>query len=427
MLKKYTEKQMQYLFPSIKTYYKEPLLAVEGQGVRLKDKTGKDYLDCFGGILTVSVGHSRAEVVKAICDQAHKIVHTSTCYLNEPMLEVAETLAKITPGNLQKSFFSNSGTEAIETAITTAKYYTGCDEVISLRHGYHGRSSLATSLTGHAPWRTISSTIPGIIFAHNAYCFRCPFKMTYPGCGVQCAHDYEELIKTSTCGKVAALIAEPIQGVGGFITPPPEYFKVAVEIVRKHGGVFICDEVQTGFGRTGDHMFGIEHWDIEPDLMVFAKGFANGSPIGATIATAEIANSFTASSISTFGGNPITMVAALATLQVITDENLPAHTAKMGRIMFEGLNELMNRYDFIGDVRGKGLMIGIELVGENNIPTPDLADSFMEIAREEGLLVGKGGLYGNVLRVTPPMTITETEIGEALEKIANTCTRIAGY
>ena len=221
--------------------------------------------------------------------------------------------------------------------------------------------------------------------------------MTYPGCGVQCARDYEELIKTSTCGRVAALVAEPIQGVGGFITPPLEYFKIAVDIVHKYGGIFICDEVQTGFGRTGDHMFGIQHWGLEPEVMTFAKGLANGSPIGATIAVPEVADSFMTSSISTFGGNPVSMSAALATLGVIRTESLPEYVSKMGELMFKDLRRLQTKYKFIGDVRGKGLMIGVELVGEKNVPEPDLTTAFMEIGRDEGLLVGRGGLYGNVL------------------------------
>lgn len=425
MASEHAVRQQKYLYPSARTYYAEPLVLVEGKGLRVKDVSGKEYLDCFGGILTTSVGHARPEVVEAVCEQVKRIAHTSTCYLNLPALELAEELATITPGSLQKSFFTNSGTEAIETAIASARFYTKAHWIVSLRHGYHGRSVLATSVTGHAPWKLPASE-PGITHAHNGYCYRCPFHQTYPGCGVICAHDIEELIRTTTDGRVAALIAEPIQGVGGFITPPPEYFKIATEIVKRFGGVFICDEVQTGFGRTGDYMFGIQHWGVEPDLMVFAKGLANGAPIGVTIARPEIADAWSASTISTFGGNPVTMAAAVATLKVMKKENIPAHVAEMGKRMFAGLGELQQRYPFLGDVRGKGLMIGIELVRKKKAPAPDLASALLDAARDEGLLIGKGGLYGNVIRLTPPMTITEAEVAEALEKLGKACKRVAG-
>jgi 4-aminobutyrate aminotransferase-like enzyme len=424
MASEFAAKQQKYLYPAMKTYYADPLVLVEGNGLRVKDVAGKEYLDCFGGILTTSVGHANPEVVEAMCDQIRHIVHTSTCYLNLPMLQLAEELASITPGNLQKCFFTNSGTEAIETAIATARFYTKSHWIVSLRHGYHGRSVLATSLTGHAAWR-LGTSEPGITHAHSGYCYRCPFHLTYPGCGVACARDIEELIKTTTDGHVAAMIAEPIQGVGGFITPPPEYFKIAVEIVRRYGGVFICDEVQTGFGRTGDYMFGIQHWGVEPDLMVFAKGLANGAPIGATIAAPEIADSFTASTISTFGGNPLSMTAAMATLKVMKEQDLPKHVAVQGKRVFDGLKKLQERYPFMGDVRGKGLMIGIEVVRDDKVPAPDLTTTFMDVARQEGVLVGKGGLYGNVLRVTPPLTITEAEVDEAIEKIGRACRSVA--
>lgn len=417
------ELKEKYLYPNVRTYYREPLVLSEGNGCRVRDREGRSFLDLFGGILTVSVGHAHPRVVGAVTEQVRKISHTSTCYLNEPMLRLAERLAQITPGRLQKSFFTNSGTEAIETAIATARAYTGRLEVIALRHSYHGRSILAATLTGNAAWRT-SNPAGGIVHAHSPYCYRCSFGLSYPGCGVACAHDIEELIRTETTGQVAALIAEPIQGVGGFVTPPPEYFRVAVDIVRRHGGIFICDEVQTGFGRTGDYLFGIQHWGVEPDVMVFAKGLANGAPIGATIAVPEVADAVTANSISTFGGNPVSMAAGVATLEVIIEEKIPEHVGRVGRVMMEGLRRLQDRHSFIGDVRGKGLMIGVELVGENKVPAPDLTTHFMELAREEGVLVGRGGLYGNVLRIAPPMTISEEEAGEALEKLGRVCARI---
>ncbi len=420
---KAAELKGKYIFPSVKTYYKEPLLLVEGHGCRVVDGHGTTYLDLFGGILTTSVGHSHPKVVQAITEQVRRLMHTSTCYLSEPMLEVAAKLAEITPGNLQKTFFTNSGSEAIETAIMAARAYTGRFEVVGLRHGYHGRTSLAQTLTAHASWRSMTG-VPGILHSHNGYCYRCPFHQTYPGCDVACAANLEEAIRTTTTGEIAAFIAEPVQGVGGFITPPPEFFKIAYEIARKHGAVCIDDEVQSGFGRTGGKMFGIEHWGVEPDMMVFAKGLANGAAIGGTIAKPEIADSIRFSTISTFGGNPVSMAAARATLEVITGENLPAHVAKMGELFFAGLGRLQDLHPCVGERRGKGLMIGLEIVeagktgaGKTPAPAPELAVKLMEAAKDEGILVGRGGLYGNVLRVTPPMTISADEVAEALERL----------
>jgi 4-aminobutyrate aminotransferase-like enzyme len=414
-----TEIKNRYLFPSMKTYYDEPLVLTEGKGCRVRDSDGKWHLDLFGGILTVSIGHAHPKVVEAVTSQVKRLSHTSTCYLNQPLLDVAEKLATMAPGRLQKSFFTNSGTEAVETAIMAARAYTGRQEVIALRHSYHGRTALAMTLTGNAAWR--ATTVPGVVHTHNAYCYRCPFNQTYPGCGLACAHNLEEVIKTTTTGQVAAFIGEPIQGVGGFITPPPEFFAIIAGIVRRYGGVYISDEVQTGFGRTGQKMFGIEHWNVEPDMMVFAKGLANGTPVGATLATPEVADSIGTSTISTFGGNPVTMAAAKATLDFIDAENLPEHVAEMGRMFFDRLGQLQEGYRFLGDVRGKGLMIGLELVGDQKTPSPELAARFMRLALNENLLVGRGGLYHNVIRLTPPMTIAPDEVAEGLDKIARVC------
>ncbi|MHB8945362.1 MAG: aspartate aminotransferase family protein, partial [Bacillota bacterium] len=323
-------------------------------------------------------------------------------------------LAKLTPGSLQKSFFTNSGTEANETAVLLAKIFTDRQEVVALRHGYSGRSMLAMSLTGHASWRTGGTHILGIKHAHTPYCYRCAFGHTYPDCDLDCARDLEELIRTETSGSIAAFLAEPIQGVGGFITAPKEYFQVAVPIIRKYGGVFICDEVQTGWGRTGGKMFGIEHYGVEPDIMTFAKGLANGSPIGATIARAEIADAWKGPTISTFGGNPVSMAAALATLDVIEKENLPHNAEVVGNRLKQGLLGLQEKYRCIGDVRGMGLMLGMEIVHEHKEPAADTVAQIFEKTKELGLLIGKGGLYGNVLRITPPLNITAADADEAV-------------
>ena len=311
------EKHAEYLLPAVANYYNESVVLESGEGMTLRDVDGREYLDFFGGILTVSVGHCNPRVTEPLKLQIDRLGHVSSLYPTLPTVELAERLAGMTPGRLQKSLFTASGTEADETAVVLAQIFTGSQEIIALRHGYSGRSLLAQSLTAHAPWRAVPTQIAAIKHAVSPYCYRCPFGLTYPDCEVRCATDIRELIQTTTTGEVAAFLAEPIQGVGGFITPPPEYFQIAVEIVREHGGVFICDEVQTGFGRTGSHMFGIEHWGVEPEIMTMAKGVANGMPLGVTIATPEIADAFKAMTISTYGGNPPSCAAALATLDLL--------------------------------------------------------------------------------------------------------------
>jgi 4-aminobutyrate aminotransferase len=409
------QKHQEYLFPCVSNYYETPLPIQKGEGVYVYDWEGNRYLDFFGGILTVSIGHCQPEIVGEVEDQIHTLQHTSTLYPTFPMVMLAEKLAQITPGKLKKCFFTNSGTEAIEMAILSAQLHTGAREVVALRHGYHGRSFLAMNLTGHALWRAGANYFPGVTHALSPYCFRCEFGATYPNCEIECAKDIEELIKTTTSGKIAAFIAEPIQGVGGFITPPKEYFQIAVGIIRKYGGLFISDEVQTGFGRTGGKMFGIEHWGVEPDLMTFAKGLANGAPIGATIATPEVADSFKSLSISTFGGNPVSTRGGLATLTYIEEHDLVNHVEKVGTYLKMRLLELKDKYPLIGDVRGKGLMIGLELVKEKKEPATNEILQLFENTKKRGLLIGKGGLYGNVVRITPPMTVEQGRIDEAIK------------
>ena len=412
-------KHEEFLFPCVANYYQEPVVITRAEGTRVHAMDGREYLDFFGGILTVSLGHCQPEVVEAITKQVAVLGHTSTLYPTENMLGVAEHLARITPGNLKKSFFTNSGTEADETAVMLAKIHTGSQEIICLRHGYSGRSLLNTNMTAHSNYRLLPSQIPGIKHAMSPYCYRCPMGLEYPSCEVRCATDIENLIQTTTNGKPAAFLAEPIQGVGGFITPPKEYFQISVGIIRKYGGLFICDEVQTGFGRTGGKWFGIEHWGVEPEIMTFAKGIANGSPVGATIATAEVANSFKGGSISTFGGNPVSMAATQATLDVMERENIPARAERLGKRLAEHLAGLKERYAFVGDVRGMGLMQAMELVQDRKTkePAPARTKAIMEAAKAEGLLIGSGGLYGNTLRIAPPMLITDDEMGEALARL----------
>jgi len=419
-------KHRKYLVPCVTHYYQEPIILDRGKGKYLYDIDGKEYLDFFGGIVTISLGHCDEEITSKTYEQMKRLQHASTLYPNIPIITLAEKLAQITPGRLQKSFFTNSGTEAIETAILLAQLHTKSHEIIALRHCYSGSSLLAMNITAHQKWRLTESLIPGIKHAHNAYCFRCAFGKEYPHCDLECAKDVRELIETTTSGHPSAFIAEPIQGVGGFIKPPKEYFKEVVSIVKSYGGIFICDEVQTGWGRTGGKMFGIEHWGVEPDIMVMAKGAANGAPVGITIATAEVADALKGSHLSTFGGNPVTATAVLATIEAIEKRGLVQNAEKMGIYLRGRLEGLKEKYRTIGEVRGMGLIQGIEVVKEKKEPAPDFVTEVFELTKKEGLLIGRGGLYGNVIRITPPLTIEKGDVDrgihildKAFEKISS--------
>ena len=406
-----------HTWPAAATYYETPLVLERGQGMHVWDDQGNRYLDCFGGVLTVSVGHANADVNRAIHEQIDKISHTSALYVNKPAAELAERVAEVTPGKLHSSFFTNSGSEADETAILLARLHTGRQDLIALRHGYHGRTMLAMSAAGHSTWRLGGTAVAGIHHAIAPYCYRCPFGQSYPDCGVKCAQDVEDVIQTTTSGgKIAGFIAEPILGVGGFIVPPREYFGIVKEIVERYGGLFIADEVQTGWGRTGDKWCGIEHWDVEPDVMTFAKGMANGSPIGCTTTTQEIAKSFPGLTFATFGGNPVTAAAAVATIDYMDRHDLPHNAAVVGAYLRERLEGLKEKYQVIGDVRGMGLMQAVELVEDRKtkVPAPKAVLRVFEETRKRGVLIGKGGLWGNVIRIGPPLIATKSDIDELI-------------
>ena len=362
-----------------------------------------------------------------LADRERYLFPCVTPYYAEPLVALARALAAVAPPGLSKSFFTNSGTEANETATLLAQVYTGQTEVVALRHSYSGRSLLAMSLTGQAPWRLVSGPVAGVRHLAAPYCYRCPFRHRYPDCDLACAHDLEEVISTTTNGRPAAFIAEPVLGVGGFIVPPPGYFEVVAEIIHRHGGLLIADEVQTGFGRTGT-MFGIEHWEVTPDVMTFAKGLGDGTPIGATLARPEVAEAMRGLSISTFGGNPVSCTAALATLEVIQEEHLVENAATVGAYLRQRLDELADRHPAVGDVRGLGLMQGLELVHhrESKEPAADYARAVLEETRRRGLLVGKGGMWGNVLRIAPPMSTTTADVDEAVAALAAALATLPG-
>jgi 4-aminobutyrate aminotransferase len=415
--KEIIEKYRKLLY-GLSTYYKEPLPFVRGEGKWLWDAEGKKYLDFFGGIVTVSLGHCEPRVVAAISKQVRTLQHVSTLFPTVPIVELAETLADLFPGpKPAKVFFTNSGTEAIETAILTARVHTQRTEVIGLRHGYHGRSMLSMSLTAHAGWRLGGVHDPSIRHAVAPYCYRCPLKLSYPECGVACAEDVADVIRTTTSGRPAAFIAEPILGVGGFITPPKEYPGIVAEIVRKHEALYIADEVQTGWGRTGGKWFGIEQYGVKPDIIVAAKSLANGHPIGATVARADVADSFKGLTIATFGGNPVTMVAAKAVVDAIAGDRLLDNATAVGGHLRSRLEKLQEKHALVGEVRGMGLMQGVELVKDRKSkePAPQATAAVMEAAKDRGLIIGKGGLYGNVLRISPALNVSAADADQAAD------------
>jgi alanine-glyoxylate transaminase/(R)-3-amino-2-methylpropionate-pyruvate transaminase len=412
--------QREFLLPSMLHLYEEPLVLEEGLGVRVKDPEGREYLDLFSGILTVSVGHCNPRVVDATVAQMRKLGHVSTLYAHEMQVEAARKIADIAPGELRRTFFSNSGTEAIETALMMACLATGRSEIIGLRVGYHGRSFMATSVTAHSGWRPLATPVAGIKHAKSPNPYRCPYRQP---CDETCVDkfvaDLEEVIATTTNGRPAAFIAETIMGVAGYVVPPAGYFQKAAEVIRHYGGLLIIDEVQAGFGRTGKHWFGIEHWGVEPDIMVMAKGIANGAPVGATITTDAIAHAWKGKTLSTFGGNPVSMAQLCATQDELRDHDAPGNAQRRGEQLRAALVDMQSRHPWMGDVRGMGLMQAIEVVKDPVSKEPDVerTKKLLEATRAEGVLVGQGGLHGTVIRIGPSLLITEEEMAEGIEKL----------
>jgi 4-aminobutyrate aminotransferase len=397
----------------------EPVVVAEAKGAIIKDVTGKEYIDCFAGISVVNAGHCHPEIINAAIDQAKRLVHVcGYVYYIPATVKLAEKLAEITTPKLQKSFFSNSGAEAVECAIKLARKFTKKYELIALMCSFHGRTLGTLSVTGQASRRKydMGPYLPGVAFAPPPYCYRCPFEKDYPDCDLLCARSIRSTIDYCTSKGVAAFIAEPVMGEGGIIPPPLEYFKFVKEILDENGVLFIADEVQTGFGRTGK-LFGIQHYDVEPDIMTLAKGIADGFPLGACIAREDIGNAFELGDhLSTFGGNPVSAAAALANIEVMLREKLSEQSAEKGAYIMKRLSEMKDEYPIIGDVRGKGLMIGVELVKDQAKKTPaaDETRRIRDLCREKGLLIGSGGVKGCVVRIQPPLIITKEQIDDAL-------------
>jgi alanine-glyoxylate transaminase / (R)-3-amino-2-methylpropionate-pyruvate transaminase len=409
-----------YTNPAVFTLYGEPLMIVEGFMQYLYDELGRRYLDLFGGIVTVSVGHCHPKVTSRLEEQIRTLQHATTIYLHPNIALFAKKLASKMPEGLDVTYFVNSGSDANDLAITMARLFTGADDVIALRNAYHGGSPTAQALTSHSTWKYPTQAGPRVHHAANPDPYRSAFEGTPEEIAEKSAQDIRDLIRYSTPGRVAAFIAEPMQGVGGVTAGAPNYLRRAYEIVREHGGLCIADEVQTGFGRTGDHYWGFQNFDVVPDIVTMAKGIGNGMPLAAVTTRMEIAETLKQRiHFNTYGGNPMSMAAGLAVMDVIEEEGRQEHCRVLGAHFKKGLQALMDRYDLIGDVRGKGLMLGVELVRDRATKEPAKAETaaILEELRGRNVLIGKGGLDGNILRIKPPMCITKDDVGYALEAL----------
>ncbi|MET9316596.1 aminotransferase class III-fold pyridoxal phosphate-dependent enzyme [Kribbella sp. NPDC003505] len=401
-------------------YYEEPIEIVQGSGRRVTDGEGNTYLDFFAGILTNAIGYDIAEISDAVREQLGSgIAHTSTVYLIRKQIELAEQIAELSGIPDAKVFFANSGTEANETALLLATQNRRSNQVLAMRNSYHGRAFGTVAITGNRGWSASSLSPVNVQYVQGAYRYRSPFRDLPEADYVKvCVDDLRNVIETTTAGDVACLIAEPIQGVGGFSSPPDGLYAAFKEVLDEYGILFISDEVQTGWGRTGDHFWGIQAHGVVPDAMTFAKGLGNGFAIGGVVARGDLMDSIKANSLSTFGGNPISTSAAKATIDYLLDKDLQANAAKRGAQLADGLRGISDEFPELGDVRGKGLMLAAEIVKpDDNAPDAAATAKLQQETKDRGLLVGKGGLYGNVLRMAPPMTLTEEEATEALEII----------
>lgn len=397
-------------------YYDQPIALSHGEGRHVWDAEGNRYLDLFGGILTTMTSHALPEVIEAVRDQAGKLLHSSTLYLIESQIELAERIAELAPIPDAKVFFTTSGTEANEAALMLACTARRSQQVLAVRNSYHGRSFATVAITGNRGWSPSALSPVDVKYIHGGYRLRSPFgHLDDEGFIAACVDDLRDVLATQTAGDVACLIAEPIQGVGGFATPPDGLFAAWKEVCDEHGILLISDEVQTGWGRTGEHVWGVDAHGVSPDMLTFAKGLGNGLTLAGVVARADLMDGLPASSISTFGGDPLSCAGALANLAYLREHDLQGNAAKIGGHLLRELRDRAGRWPAVAEVRGKGLMIGIELVEPGGLaPDAAAAGRVLEEARARGVLVGKGGLHGNVLRIAPPLTITAEEAEEGL-------------
>ncbi|XXG39923.1 hypothetical protein AAC387_Pa01g0761 [Persea americana] len=401
------KKRKEFLSPSMFHFYHTPLNVVNGKKQYLFDENGRRFLDAFGGIATVCCGHCHPEVVEAIVNQTKRLQHSTIVYLNHNVAEFAEALASKLPGDLKVVFFTNSGTEANELAMMIARLYTGCHDIVSLRNGYHGNAAGTMGMTAQSNWK-FNVVQSGVHHAMNPD----PYRGAFGSNGLKYAKDVQDLIDYGTWGHVAGFISEAIQGVGGIVELAPGYLPAVYKSIKKAGGLCIADEVQSGFARTGSHFWGFEAHGVVPDIVTMAKGIGNGIPLGAVVTTPEIAQVLTHRSyFNTFGGNPVCTAAGHAVLKVLEKEKLQENAHVVGSYLIDRLKSLQAKHEIIGDVRGRGLMIGVELVTDRQLKTPAKAETMhvMDQMKEMGVLIGKGGFFGNVFRITPPLCFNKED------------------
>ncbi len=409
-------------------YYDQPISIVRGEGRHVWDAEGNKYLDFFGGILTTMTGYDVPEVVEAIQEQASKMLHTSTLYLIEPMIELAEKISGLTDIPDAKVFFTTSGSEANDTAVLLATSYRQSNQMLAMRNSYHGRSFTTMALTGNRAWSASSLSGLSVSYVHGGYRLRSPYGHLPDAAYTEaCVQDLRDVITMTTSGDVAAMIAEPIQGVGGFATPPDGFFGAMKEVLDEYGILFISDEVQTGWGRTGENFWGYQAHDLVPDIITFAKGVGNGLSMGGVVARPELMDCLTANSISTFGGNPLSCAGALANLDYLLEHDLQQSSLKVGNQLMTALGPVVESQPWLAEIRGKGLMLALETVVPGGLePSPESASALMEATRKRGLLIGKGGLYGNVLRMAPPLSLTEAEAEAGLQILVESIEEVGG-
>ena len=416
----------EFLNPGIFLYYQKPLLLAEGRAQYVYDETGRRYLDGLGGIVTVSVGHGHPKVVAAAQAQTARLAHSTTIYLHPNVAEYARDLAAKMPGDLKVCYFVNSGSEATDLALLLARAHTGNFDIIALRNAYHGGNAAGMAVTGHGTWKFNVPHGFGVHHARAPYPYRGPHAADDPEAGRKYADDIQDLIAHATPGRVAGFIAESIQGVGGFVVYPDGYLRHAYAHIRAAGGLCIADEVQTGFGRTGTHYWGFETQGVLPDIVTMAKGIGNGVPLAAVVTTPAIAAALTERiHFNTFGGNPVATAVGRAVLEVIDEEGLQQNARDLGAHLLAGLERLKEKHALIGDIRGRGLMLGIELVTDRATKAPARAECarVLETAKDLGLLLGKGGLWGQTLRFAPPMCLTRADADFALAVLDEALTR----
>ena len=421
--KKYTNKEIlsieqQHMVPGVTHYYQEPILVVGGDGAIVRDNSGKEYIDLFCGICTKITGHHHPKFVATLKWQIDQLIYASSLYSTIPYAVLTKKLAQIAPSGLSQAFIVNSGSEANESALFMARKYKENPYIVTCIHAYHGRTQL-TRETSSAGWRTVPEFHPsGVRFTPYGYCYRCSFGKIYPDCDIECARYLREVIRTQTNNAIAAFIAEPIQGVGGIIQPPPEFFQITYEIVKEFDGLFISDEVQTGFGRTGENWWGIQNSKVNPDIITMAKSLGSGIPIAGFLTRPEYAKEFSShDSFSTFGGNPLSCAAAVAVIEIIQEENYLNKAVKLGESFKKQLESLKADHLIVGDVRGQGMMQGIELVRDRDTKEPATQEMLqvMEICKQHGLLIGKGGIDGNVIRIQPSLELNLEQAEKACQ------------